>query len=166
MQLDKFEKAVVTVAIVVLVICLVVIGILLSSSTDYTPLPAPICPDFWYSSLTVPCNYTTYKCCPDSVTPKIDASGSNCGQACGDTDNGCCPGTTIQKVDASGSNCSTTDPVCYNLHKLGDYTKNGCLSQDFNDDTYTGSNGLCQKQKWATTCAVAWDGVTNISSSC
>ena len=33
-------------------------------------------------------------------------------------------------------------------------------TMNFSGATYTGPNGLCEKQKWAKTCGVAWDGIT------
>jgi hypothetical protein len=31
---------------------------------------------------------------------------------------------------------------------------------NFSEAKYNGLNGLCEKQKWAKTCGVAWDGIT------
>jgi hypothetical protein len=34
------------------------------------------------------------------------------------------------------------------------------LKVNFNTPAYTGSNGTCNKYRWATNCGVAWDGIT------
>lgn len=46
-----------------------------------------------------------------------------------------------------------------------------CLTNDFSDASYsvpgTGRHsGICKKKKWAQSCGVNWDGVTNVSSVC
>lgn len=33
-------------------------------------------------------------------------------------------------------------------------------TKNFNTAVYTGLNGLCEKQKWAKSCNVDWDGIT------
>jgi hypothetical protein len=33
-------------------------------------------------------------------------------------------------------------------------------TMNFSGATYTGPNGLCEKQKWAKACEVQWDGIT------
>jgi len=166
MQIDKFEKTVLIIAVVVLIVTLTIVGILLKNTTDYKALPAPSCPDFWYNSYTFPCQYTTNGCCTDGVTPKTDASGSNCGINCSSTTFGCCPDGYSSKVDASGTNCPASTALCFNVHHLGDQSNPSCQTQDFSIAPFVGSNGLCQKQKWSQTCDVTWDGVTNINSAC
>lgn len=47
----------------------------------------------------------------------------------------------------------------------------GCDYMDFSGNDYniqgTGpTSGLCMKQKWANTCKVSWDGITNNYSIC
>ncbi len=46
-----------------------------------------------------------------------------------------------------------------------------CMNKSFSDSKYiiggTGPlSGLCEKKKWANTCGVAWDGITNNSEIC
>lgn len=46
-----------------------------------------------------------------------------------------------------------------------------CMNKNFNDSKYnTGGtgplSGLCEKKKWANTCGVSWDGITNNSDIC
>jgi len=52
------------------------------------------------------CGSTQYGCCPDGVTAKADAAGSNCiVGGCRSTRYGCCPDGVTAKADAAGSNC-------------------------------------------------------------
>jgi hypothetical protein len=53
---------------------------------------------------------------------------------------------------------------CYNVKKLGSTTCSS--SMDFSGDEWNGSDGLCNKQKWAKACGLTWDGVTTDSSAC
>jgi hypothetical protein len=63
------------------------------------------------------CASTQYGCCPDSVSAKVDANGSNCAPypppvvSCAGTQYGCCPDSVTAKVDANGSNCAPYPPV-------------------------------------------------------
>jgi hypothetical protein len=46
-----------------------------------------------------------------------------------------------------------------------------CMNKNFDDAKYnvggTGPiSGLCEKKKWANTCGVSWDGITNNSNIC
>lgn len=66
-------------------------------------------------------------------------------------------------LDASGDGSK-----CVNVKDLG--TCNGGiapgqhLNMDFTVEPYNGVDGLCKKYKWANTCGVTWDGITNSSS--
>ena len=48
------------------------------------------------------------------------------------------------------------DGKCINSKNIG--TCSG--PYDPNDSKYTGSDGPCERYKWATGCGAAWDGVT------
>ena len=37
---------------------------------------------------------------------------------------------------------------------------------DFSVYPYSGADGLCNKKKWAKTCELTWDGITNNKSIC
>jgi hypothetical protein len=160
------EKTILIVAVVALIISLTVVGIVLSKTSNYSPLPTPSCPDFWYNTYYAPCINSQYGCCSDKKTTMTDASGSNCGIPCNTTQYGCCSDGITSMLDASGSNCAAPEAKCYNTHGLGNTDMEGCMSQDFTTDDYTGSAGLCNKQTWAKQCNVSWDGVTNVGSTC
>ena len=68
-------------------------------------------------------------------------------------------------VDGSG-NTST----CINIIDLGTCSaQNGekHLTMNFNTAPYTGSQGLCNKYRWANNCGVTWDGITyGVSNPC
>jgi hypothetical protein len=144
MELGEFQTASLAIALVILVISLIGIGISLGKTSGKYPPTIDACPDYWstsnYLSADVSkCNKTEFGCCSDYATPKEDADGSNC-------------------------------PVkCYNTHQLGKVSST-CTSKptemDFSDDVYTGSAGLCNKQKWASQCGITWDGVTDVANAC
>jgi hypothetical protein len=66
-------------------------------------------------------------------------------------------------ADGTGDNAT-----CTNLKDLG--TCNGSvaagqhLNMDFTVSPYNGVDALCNKYKWANTCGVTWDGITNLST--
>ncbi len=66
-------------------------------------------------------------------------------------------------LDAAGDGSK-----CVNVQDLG--TCNGSvapgqhLNMNFTVSPYNGVDGLCQKYKWANTCGVTWDGITNLST--
>jgi hypothetical protein len=108
----SFQSTVMTIAIVLLIICLILIGIALyrhKYSNTYPPVVAD-CPDYW-----------------------LDES----------------------KGDSSH---------CVNSKNLGN---DSCANtMDFNLSFWTGSDGLCNKSKWAKACDLTWDGVTNNTRAC
>jgi hypothetical protein len=68
-------------------------------------------------------------------------------------------------VDGSGNNST-----CINIKDLGTCSaQNGekHLTMNFNNAPYTGSQGLCNKYRWANNCGVSWDGITyGVSNPC
>lgn len=55
-------------------------------------------------------------------------------------------------MDVSGSST-----YCLNKMNLGNCR---ITRKDFNDATFKGEQGLCNKYKWATGCGISWDGIT------
>lgn len=53
---------------------------------------------------------------------------------------------------------------CLNIKNLG--SSNCSKTMNFNVPEFSGSNGLCNKKKWAQNCNLTWDGVTNSSKQC
>jgi hypothetical protein len=60
------------------------------------------------------CSLSSYGCCPDGSTSKLNYLGSNCVTTtssdnivggCASTRYGCCQGTNIAKANATGTNC-------------------------------------------------------------
>ena len=37
---------------------------------------------------------------------------------------------------------------------------------NFNTGLWTGDDGICNKQKWANSCDLTWDGITNNPNAC
>lgn len=59
-------------------------------------------------------------------------------------------------VDVSGN--------CVNTHHLGRCnipTAKDKNAMNFNESPFVGSNELCAKYTWATSCGVTWDGITS-----
>jgi len=144
-SLGNFQNKAIGIAIIILLCVLVVVSIILVKTKNngvYNPTING-CPDYWITS-----NYA------------IAESGT-----CNKSEFGCCPDRMTVKKDADGSNC----PVkCYNINNLGK-TSAKCLNipttMDFTSDTYSGSNGKCNKQNWARKCGITWDGITNVSKA-
>ncbi len=137
----EYKNIVLVIAIVVVLLLMTLIASIMSTAT--TGVYVNSCPDYWSTSnrenTTAKCLTSKYGCCNDYSTAKDDTDGTNC-------------------------------PVkCYNLHNLGTISST-CTSLptevDFKTSTYTGNNGLCNKQTWAKQCNITWDGVTNAPSAC
>jgi hypothetical protein len=159
--MDNFEKIVMGIALVLLILALTVMGISMAKHNGTRPVPAA-CPDFWYSSYYEPCSASPNGCCPDGVTAAND-DGSSCNATpCNLTTNGCCAdGVTAMPDDSS--KCPVAASKCYNIHELGENT---VVSADFTSDMYMGTQGLCNKQTWAKTNGLNWDGVSNVPNAC
>lgn len=137
----EYKIIVLIVAVIVVLLLMAFIATIMSKS--YNEIRVDSCPDYW-STLNrtdedAECLTSTYGCCNDASTAKDDSAGTNC-------------------------------PIkCYNIHNLGTISST-CTSLptvvDFKTSTYTGNNGLCNKQTWAKQCNITWDGVTNVSSGC
>ena len=52
--------------------------------------------------------------------------------------------------------------ICDNVKNLGSCPG----TKDFSASEFLGNSGLCGKQKWAKSCGVVWDGVTNNNRLC
>ena len=108
----NFQKIVLMIAIILLILALIVFGSMLyTDKTVYPPVQAQ-CPDYW-----------------------IDMSGG-----------------------------IGTGSYCINTKNLG---KGSCSSKmNFNTGLWTGDDGICNKQKWANSCDLTWDGITNNPNAC
>jgi hypothetical protein len=61
-------------------------------------------------------------------------------------------------IDGSGNNTT-----CENTKDLGTCPSNGGnkhLVMNFNSPSFSGSQGNCNKYKWASNCDISWDGIT------
>lgn len=64
-----------------------------------------------------------------------------------------------------------SDGKCKDVKGIAGTNNTDCTSEDFSADDYNmpgmgKSSGLCAKKKWATSCQVNWDGITNNSLVC
>lgn len=111
-MLGAFQKTVVIVALVVLVIALIFVAIMLvvQANSDNFPPYSSSCPDYWNME---------------------------------------------QSDDDDGSD------MCINSKSLGKVNHSGCKQLDPNNSLFSGSSGDCNKYRYAKTCAVTWDGITN-----
>jgi hypothetical protein len=70
-----------------------------------------------------------------------------------------CPDYWLEKP----SNDNDTN-ICFNTNKLG---KSSCeKNKDFTGSLWTGGDGNCNKYKWAKSCNLTWDGITNSINIC
>jgi hypothetical protein len=167
--MQTFERSVLIVALLILIVTLAVMGIALKQNAGKGPGPAAECPDFWFSSFYEPCKMSQHGCCDDEVTP-ANADGTNCGTGdCLLTENGCCPDGFTAKNSLDGANCPAPGPaMCYNVNGLPKPPVNGeCKIKNPADfKAQFGNTSLCSKQTWAKRCSVSWDGVTNVDNDC
>jgi hypothetical protein len=54
--------------------------------------------------------------------------------------------------------------ICVNEKHLGD--ANCQKEMSFDKGSFVGPQGLCNKQKWAKSCKITWDGITNSTGLC
>ena len=108
--MGPFQKIVLMIAVVILIIALLVIGLALHGRNGVTwPPIVSSCPDWWI-------------------------------------------------VDGSGNQSK-----CINVKNLGvckPTSGSGPETMDFNAPVFTGSQGACNKYRWANRCQVSWDGIT------
>ena len=159
--MNSFEKTVIVVALMALMVTLIIMAVALKKPSAST-VTSSACPDFWFSSYYTPCASTEGGCCPDNITPS-NASNNYCASMPPAPYGMCDDGHTPKKEDGT---CPAPEASkCYNIHGLG-VNEGNCAVVDFSGAEYTGSAGLCNKQKWAETCKVSWDGVSNLPSAC
>ena len=168
--MQTFERSVLIVALLILIVTLIVMGVALKNNAGKNSAVATACPDFWFSSYFKPCSMSPNGCCEDGVTPANEDS-SNCANAvsCGSTRHGCCNDGFTAKSSSSGANCTEPGPaMCYNVKSLPAAPVDGdCKIKNPNDfKTQFGNTPLCNKQEWAKRCKVTWDGVTNVENDC
>ena len=122
-----FQRIVLITAIVLLIICLVFIGMILSKSKKNSQWPPIVgsCPDYWIDT---------------------QGNGGNC-----------------VNVENLGKCTSGTGVTPANLQNA----TNSIISMNFDAAQYKGSQGTCNKYKWANSCGVTWDGITSgIANPC
>tara|TARA_R110002074_G_scaffold376785_1_gene553965 strand:- start:122 stop:442 length:321 start_codon:yes stop_codon:yes gene_type:complete len=56
------------------------------------------------------------------------------------------------------------DSECINTQGLGNC--NIEQPKNFDNPIYQGDKGMCEKYKWANSCNIAWDGITNSPDIC
>ena len=169
MEIDAFEKVVVVVAMLVLIVTLIIMATAIQKKNPNT-VKAASCPDFWLSSYFTPCHYLG-GCCPDGVTPS-NAGNEFCKNIAPAPYGKCDDGYTPK--DATGGGCPVAAPMCYNNKNLGkknatsNLPEGECAKNNFETVDYKGSLGMCKKQKFAERCQVSWEGVSNqpITSGC
>ena len=82
---------------------------------------------------------------------------------------GTCPDYWINKEVTFNNNNNNNNneykmQKCFNQKNLG---KPECSkNMDFSSDYWNGSDGDCRKYKWAKSCDITWDGITNNPSLC
>jgi hypothetical protein len=142
--MNSFQNYVFVFTFFCLIIALTFTAIALKSkkSTNVYPPIIDNCPDYWYSSYH-----------------ELDSSNNLVpSSACKDTQFGCCPDNITPKEDDAGTTCPTS--LCYNVKKLGTVSDSCPKKMDFS------KYSTCEKQTWAKSCNITWDGITNMPSAC
>jgi hypothetical protein len=62
-------------------------------------------------------------------------------------------------IDGSGNEAVCVDVKELSTCKPPSDSSDEYLKVNFNTPVYTGTNGTCNKYKWANSCGVAWDGI-------
>lgn len=130
-----FQTTVLGIAFLALIACIIVIAMTFMKESGNSKIEA--CPDYWTTTNLnpPPCNNAQFGCCSDG-TAKSDADGTNCKIKC------------------------YNDPR-YHLGTVSAACPSIPLEMDFSTPNYLGNNGFCAKQKWANSCGLTWDGITN-----
>jgi hypothetical protein len=70
-----------------------------------------------------------------------------------------CPDWWI--IAGTGNNATCVDVKdLIDTSKCPNSTKSKHYRKNFNEAVYSGSQGTCNKYRWATQCGVEWDGIT------
>ena len=76
-----------------------------------------------------------------------------------------CPDYWIDNQDQNGSNdLNNTSQLCTNVKNLGNVSCDKTV--DFSGAFWQGATGNCNKYKWAKSCDLTWDGITNNPNIC
>jgi hypothetical protein len=76
-----------------------------------------------------------------------------------------CPDYWIDKQDQNGSaDLNNSSQMCTNVKNLGNVSCDKTM--DFTGSFWQGATGTCNKYKWAKSCDLTWDGITNNTSAC
>lgn len=78
-----------------------------------------------------------------------------------------CPDYWLDKQNASdsgGMSDNTSNQQCTNVKNLGNSSCD--KKMDFSGEFWKGATGTCNKYKWAKSCDLTWDGITNNSDIC
>lgn len=158
----SFEKNVVTIAVIILVVALVSIGLAMKYSTTSVAFPPSVsdCPDYWLytnrsdpSSLLSDVRDISGTIASDIAARKAETTGCPVPANSDSNDN-------LSSLFGSSSGTGK----CVNTHGLGLDTCKKIM--DFSTEEYSGTQGLCNKQTWANNCNITWDGVTNAEEAC
>lgn len=77
-----------------------------------------------------------------------------------------CPDYWIDKQDQNNAEGidGNSKQLCTNVKNLGNISCDKTM--DFTDSFWQGSTGGCNKYKWAKSCDLTWDGITNNPNLC
>jgi hypothetical protein len=77
-----------------------------------------------------------------------------------------CPDYWIDKQEQTGAGGidGSRNQLCTNVKNLGNVSCDKTM--DFTGSFWQGSTGSCNKYKWAKSCDLTWDGITNNPNLC
>jgi len=152
--MPSFYFIVIAISVVFLILCLTLVGLLMSYQGGSVPFPptANMCPDNWsVDSTGVNC-----------IVPKGNApnngtlNGTDNGYASFLSNTNALMGSGINGLDAY-SNLNTLSGSAQ-IDKFKTDLSGGKVSINFNDPNW---GGICGKQKWSQMFNISWDGVSN-----
>jgi hypothetical protein len=179
----EFQKTIIVIAVIILIICLIYFWFNISKSSSKTwPPIVGDCPDYWIDlggngSKCVnvhnlgTCNnpgklYKTFvntSSPGNDLTTYLNVSNNDCKAAC--MVNSSCNGFVYSNPKRS---CTLKNMGIINAEKIPNnntnlymkYKKPSTNSVDFSVAPYIGQGATCAKYSWAKNCGVSWDGIT------
>ena len=154
--MEKFEKTVLTIAIIIFTISFIVTGYLIRKGINDTSYPptAGSCPDYWKLAQPTP-NPISDSWDATATTDQYGASQYTCTMQ-----DALKAGATSPPGYSAANQLSTT---CVNTFDLGNIPGGGGVptSTDFGTKEFMGPTGDCMKYNWAVARNLTWDGITN-----
>lgn len=132
--MDNFQKIVLGIATIVLIIILITVGMLINKDNTNTVFPphADKCPDYWTEQKTETDGKIVTKCNPHTIN--------------------------------SGESNQFSSPLNFDDPESNEYFNKYQNGDSAGQAIYTGLSDICAKKKWANENKVIWDGISNYNA--